>query len=158
MTTYKYLGLDPGTKNFGFSLVEHDTIKWRILECGMMENTLYDFGDDFKNQINWFIDEIGPMLSKADHVVMERYQPRFKAAQIEYINCMIGIVAMLHKSTRIVTAASWKNKLPFKLKDLYDKKTDHVLDATLMAMLDSGYKIDKQFIKRVQTCIAEFKK
>ncbi len=143
------LGLDPGTNNFGLSIIKFrpKTQSIKVVGTTFILNPLRElkaFLQDqtafFQEELREITDEYGPF----DFCIAERFQSRGRGggATIELINVMLGIVLSTVKcDTRVVTAATWKNSFnrSYSLESLYSEideygLTSHQLDATLLAI------------------------
>lgn len=146
------LGLDGGTKNFGFFVGEFVGVKTlsrvRIKETGMIKYPMSDFKGDFNKTWRLFTSELKRIIAKhkPDIVISERFQARgFKGTTIELVNMMNSAILLLaqgnNKKTFLssVTAAVWKNQCNrvLDLKELY-KLNKHIephrIDSCLLSM------------------------
>ena len=152
----KILGLDPGTQNFAYSVLEIKARNGRayptVLEAGQYKDTNLQLRKDsdinaqitvFKEQIAQHMDSI---LYDDCRVIVERFQTRgWRGSGIEAIGIMIGCILFLTASlkipVRVVTASSWKNRVGKEtMKELYGigkamSVTPHEIDASMMALL-----------------------
>lgn len=147
---------DPGTKNFAaaFTLVENNKV--RLLATGMMQNTIGDLTGNVEQACQDFLAEIDALYSKygtPDVTCFERFQSRGNGGTlIECVNMMLGILTYhnLGRNPKVITAATWKNRLNAELSmigqslnDLYSDnnlaskkapKTMHELDASFIGL------------------------
>lgn len=142
---YTILGLDPGSSNFGWSVVRvkvGKTFHYKVLANGKIEKTLHSLKDDVLTDINVFKAEIRKILRtyKPTHLIAERFMTRgIKGATIEYISVMLGVLTQMGiKNIRFITAAQWKNRWNrhYRLDDFYKRVgiEDHQVDATNIAL------------------------
>lgn len=143
----KILGLDPGTKNYGYALVNH---KNNIcIDAGMISTSLKEIKSLAPEEVKTYVNTMTPLIKKADSVVMERFQGRgLRGSLGETVSIMIGINVLIclieKKPIHLTTAASWKNKVKREsatsLENLYkDCPTHHMLDAALMTYVHKDY-------------------
>ena len=146
-TTAKVLCLDPGSVNFGWSVIKIKNRKWSIVKCGMIRNTIKDLkGEEYEKSIDAFAVEFSWMLTKArpTHVFAERYTSRIRGTTIEAVNGMLGTASILTRAynrktmLRLVMAANWK----FRIKKIMDLESyyktvgvpDHVVDSCFLGL------------------------
>lgn len=148
---------DPGTKHFAAAFTEiSDSGKVRVVATGMIHNTIQDLTKDVCKQQDLFRSEIRQLFrkyGKPDACCFERFQSRGNGGTlIECVNIMLGmLIADTNKfNPRIITAATWKNRINMHLKSigysldsmysdnkLHSKKSIkqiHELDAALIGM------------------------
>jgi hypothetical protein len=147
---------DPGTKNFAasFTLVENNKV--RLLATGMLQNTLGDLTGNVEEACLKFVAEIDALYCKygtPDITCFERFQSRGNGGTlIECVNMMLGILTYRNVglNPKVITAATWKNRLNAELamigqslNDLYtdnnlaskhSNKTMHELDASFIGL------------------------
>lgn len=144
------IGMDPGTHNFAFTVIQYKDGKRRLIDAGMIQNTILNLTHPlYRREQRLFLEEIDALLNKyrPDLVIMERFQNRGRTGKtIECVNVMIGLISikMLEKRFLLVVASQWKNQFnrqsPIPLKVLYSviKKAtgcpNHVVDAFLINM------------------------
>ena len=159
-----HLGLDPGSKNYGYALVDHT--KGVCLQSGELSDTLKEIKSLTDDYINMYIKSVEPLIKKSDCVFMERFQGRgLRGALGEKVSIMIGINLMLclkhKKEYKLVTAAIWKNQVKREsvvpLDVMYKASpSPHSLDAALMTYYGKSYhwttdaKTYKKFMVRMQ--------
>ena len=181
MTTHIVLGMDGGTKNFGYGLVKvtcvRGKLKCEVLECGVAPVTVNDMkiaGIQRKQFMKW----IAQIVKKHNvtHMIAERFMTRGGASMgvtIECISYMYGCIDQKYDCLELIPAAVWKNQVN-KVTDLkawYDDSAylgeNHELDAILQATylghklfnLKPTYecinvaKINKE-IEKMSTCVA----
>lgn len=141
-----FLGLDPGTNNFAYGVVQVKGDKYRILEHGMILHPLKELtGLDVGARSSKFRNEIQRIRRRhnAEFVTAERYMTRgHGGTTIEAISLMLGLVATVFKNnTCFVTAASWKNSWNkhYDLKEFYEELKPygiptHRIDAVNIAL------------------------
>lgn len=146
------LGLDPGTKNFAFSIIKVQpwitpkgtTLKVEVVETGLLNNTVLDT-KHAKSQLMMFLAEIGCIIERPNRlcnaIVVEQYQSRGHGTKLlELVNIMIGglFTRFDYREFNFFSAASWKTaiKQKFDLDGEYKRITctAHEVDATYIAM------------------------
>jgi len=159
------IGLDPGTNNFGFSVMKFVRGRPVILETGLLTNTVNYLTNDvflqlarkFCRVVKYLIEKWGPF-----RIIVERFinRGRFFAALVEKISIMIGMIERICRRYKVhlllVTAAAWKNQfhrtVPSELKLIYKQfkpLPPHCIDSALLSMY--GYtKIDTYRYFRVR--------
>lgn len=145
--TFVCLALDPGKTNFGYSVLEYyidgaSIGSYRILECGMVGNTITELKNGLFDSVRAYEREICRIVG--DHgvtrIVAERFVSRGLLGSLsEYVNIMIGISSVFaEEDFRIIIPATWKNKFNkiYKLDRYYEMwgVVPHVLDATLIGI------------------------
>lgn len=148
MAEYVIFAHDPGVKNYGYSVVsfKEQNGRWtyRVLECGILSNTLTDLKDHPWVQLQKYNTEVMSICNKykCTDIIVERFQSRgLKGTLVECIGLMLGyLLAKSPVDVKLITAATWKNSMNrrFPLKQAYGLHhhkvmPPHVLDATLMA-------------------------
>jgi hypothetical protein len=149
------LALDPGSKNFGWSVVElSDNGGLKIVANGMIKNTLIELKEDVWSQGRPFIRELRGIMRvhNVGALISERFMPRgYGGNTIESVNQMIGMAlgSMWNKKRNaeciLIPAAQWKNAVNrvSDLDDLYTKCigcTPHQVDACMIGLY-GGYTI-----------------
>lgn len=142
------LGLDPGTKHFGWHMVEvtdFESDQYRSLASGLLKTT-----KKFKKSIchdgfRVVQEELKKCVKHTAQnpqlLAIERYSKRGKATgDIEPINLLIGaIVATSKRPVDVFTAAMWKtvilNQYEMTSRDYFpEAQTDHEADAGCIAL------------------------
>lgn len=148
------LGLDPGKANFAFSVVKVMIAKpssFKVVETGMVENTVKDLTAVITDEANAFKKEIRAILRKhkVDVIVAERYmnRGRFGGNTGEVVNIMIGLLVGLPVlDIAIIPAAQWKNSFNKKtnLEEVYKASSlvAHRVDATNIALYGASMYLD----------------
>jgi hypothetical protein len=162
------LGLDPGSKNMGISLVGVHNGKVKVFANSVMMhpvNNLVNFSrssDAFLWEIFQWVD-----MQKPDGIIAERFQTRGHGGSlIEMVSSMLGLIrgALPNTPIKLTIASAWKNKFNRRfecdLKDIYPDVLvqPHQLDATLIGIFGleagtSGGDLDYDFndiIKQVE--------
>lgn len=143
------LGLDPGTRNFGWAVTRFTDKGFEPLYAGKIVNPVVTM-DDTVTQTRTFLTEIEGIIAKykPDYIVAERFlnRGRFNGATGEYVSFMLGVIALYVlkgkrvKGFHIVHSGTWKtayNRLS-KVKGVLDKTyayalcEPHELDAYLL--------------------------
>lgn len=156
-----FLGLDPGTVNFGYCIFDPTNKK---IKFGMMNNPLGKGSGDVAGSLIDFVTEIYNIVEryKIKKMFAERYQIRgFRNPNIELVNLMLGtLVGVFGRDIGLVTASEWKryfssnvlssddlyNILRLKLKCSKIAFPNHCMDALLLALYSCGrkYKITRE--------------
>jgi len=139
------LGLDPGTVNFAYSVIDYDELggTYEVAKCGLIGSPLPKVENEIQEGLTKFM---GSMLSvfpsNTPQIYMERYVNRgSKVSALETVNMMIG--AMYKCNPYLFSSAVWKNHInkrlkptQHNLKDMYPRcsVTPHELDATLIGL------------------------
>ena len=138
---------DPGSKNFGVSIVDPHTLK--IKAHWLNPYTVQTLGDDKRPQIAGYKKFLRDMKRKhkCTHLIAERFQARgsLSGISIEVVSFMLGLAeANFAGNTRFVIASQWKtayNRSGLDLKALYKELwqkpyriTPHQIDASLIGM------------------------
>ncbi len=161
----RLLGLDPGTNNFGFGVIETNKSSFEILDAGTLNNTIKDLTTCVHTQYELYIEEISDIIKNydIDFAIGERYQNRgFRRGSAgEGIGLMLGCVFPLVMNVTLITAAQWKNVINRKipLEDLYKfSDTNHELDAIMVALYGNHYytKTKPFEIKNIKSKIKRF--
>lgn len=112
------MGNDAGSTNYGFSVIEfskkNNKVKYKILECGQLKNTVKDLKLPAKPILNKYKKEIKKKIKKygIKHHICERYMPRGRFGNTsEYVNIMIGFLLAQKLPVTILTASTWKNRV-----------------------------------------------
>ena len=145
MSTIKILGLDPGSKNMGFGIVEakiDGPFRYRIREVGMVKSPVKEMKGDVRGDLKKFQKELNGILRrhKVDVIVAERYMNRgIRGNTGELVGLMLGVVAMSKvQDVSFIPAAQWKNAINkrTKLDQLYQdsRLVAHVIDATCIGV------------------------
>lgn len=123
MAKITIMGHDPATKNYGYCLTtffsKKDKFKYRILDAGILQNTLADLKQDVMRDLFTYLDEVYKISGdKTSLFVIERYMTRgmFSGVSNEAVNQMIGFLYSLPSLTKTnieimqITSATWKNR------------------------------------------------
>lgn len=145
------LAIDPGKVNMGYSIIQFDNGKYRIVARGMVENTIQDLkGDNIKPVVKKFHSEIQKKINTygISELTMERFVSRGLLGSLsEFICIMQGILSINSKIKvfNLVTAATWKNAFNkhYELKAFYKLGKqygilDHEVDAALIGLYYLG--------------------
>lgn len=144
------LGLDPGSRNFGASLVEFCTEnrKLTVLRSEVLTKPVHDLTNfvveatNFRKEIHEWVTN--PEMS-VNGIVAERFQSRgLKGSTVECVSVMLGLIHASHDSLpfKVITAANWKTPLQKRfqldLKEVYHEyRFDipaHQIDAAFIAV------------------------
>lgn len=142
---------DPGTRNYGYSIVEGEAvsdtrIRFRVLENGLCPHTIITLKDhkQRRREKNAYMDWIASMLEQyqPSAIIAERYMTRgISGPTIESVNMMLGILQSFNLRDKYIPAATWKNAVTrsgVELKEWYKfcRVAPHPLDATLIGVYD----------------------
>lgn len=152
---------DPGSKNYGFSLLKLNGIKVSIIKNGLLNNPLSDLISDVQGDYSAYLKEIKRLISghQIEALCCERYVTRIRGKTIECVNIMIGGLIYIAVSKRIpvklYNSATWKNavKKVFDLESFYkmcEPLPDHICDSVFIGIytlskMKSNPKILTQF-------------
>lgn len=172
----RIMGLDAGSRNFGWSLIKVERTKFRIIKCGILTQTLTQLKEDsWFDELHLYAIQIEKLLrlSKPDAIIAERYFARHRGLEGEMINLMLGTTMRIlfeqHPKvrTQLVMAMTWKSALKrsgFDLDMLYKECKPiphHPIDATMQAAYlvrdKTKPKITKVLINNVKDTYMEFK-
>lgn len=136
------LGLDPGSVNFGLTVLNYDgKKKFKVVHCLMVDKTLRDMKTGVRKQLHAYYTTIRKYSDGVDHVVCERFQNRGirgGGSTSETINAMIGVLHTTHKDVMMITASLWKNaSRRVHDLDLFYKTCavpPHVVDSAMIAL------------------------
>lgn len=146
----RILCLDPGTTNYGLSILNVDGKKLHLEGSKTVKNMVKDMKDPLPKYLAYKkeLKDLGAF----DLVVAERFQARGnKGPTVESISVMLAALLELYpKRTMFLTASTWKNRVNrvFDLKAFYEdlkqaqvsvrpiseRKTIHELDSSLMGL------------------------
>jgi Holliday junction resolvasome RuvABC endonuclease subunit len=145
------LSLDPGTKNYGYSVIEFDsTNKIRLKKAGRLFSTVHKLNQDLMGQIDRYSSAIHKLID--DHsvklIIAERYMSRrMGGTTIECVNAMLGVLMEIASSRKLrlklIPASQWKNEVERQrngqLDELYaggkaEKITPHTIDAVMIGL------------------------
>ena len=145
--TIRILALDPGTSNFGWSVLEvQRPFKVSLLASGLIERPMTEMaGSHFGDQIEALLDEISEITQEFGtcHLIAERYMARgMKGSTIELVNCMLGALVarsgLKSQNVKLLPAAQWKNEFNriYNLEEFYKSVNcvDHQADASLIGL------------------------
>jgi Holliday junction resolvasome RuvABC endonuclease subunit len=142
---------DPGTRNYGYSIVEGEAvdktrIRFRVLENGLCPHTIITLKDhkqrrrEKNDYMEWVAEKIEEYQPYA--MIAERYMTRgISGPTIESVNMMLGILQSFNKRDKYIPAATWKNAVTrsgIELREWYKfcRVAPHPLDATLIGIYD----------------------
>jgi hypothetical protein len=139
---------DPGSKNYGFSIVEgrliDDRVKFDVLINGLCPCPINNLKDhrERQEQSRAFLEWATEMVDrwKPRGIYGERYMTRgIKGPTVEAVNMMLGLLQSLGLPDAYIPAAVWKNAVArhgIELKDEYRlcKTAPHQLDASLIGV------------------------
>lgn len=156
----RVLGLDPGTKNFGWAVTEFNRKQntFKPLAAGKIGNTVSQM-DFVLEQTALFMEELTELIMRyaPDYIIVERFmnRGRFNGATGEYVSFMMGCLAWYAlNSTKgikgyfVVHSGTWKGAynrfLPKSKGKLLDKvygyclSEPHEVDAFLLSHYGFG--------------------
>jgi hypothetical protein len=151
------LGMDPGSRNFGISLVGTKNGKVKVYANSVLMRPVNNLVD-FIMSTDAFSEELASWLAlhEPDGIVAERFQTRGNGGPlIEMVSSMVGVVrgTYPHIPMKLTIASAWKNRFNRRwgvdLKEIYPttKVQPHQLDATLIAIfgLESGMDVELDY-------------
>ena len=149
---FHLLCLDPGTRNFAYSIIEVETyttgkgttLKVQPLETGLLGNTISSMRNA-KSELRSFIADLESLTMRKDlaiqGLVLEQFQSRgVGTSLLERVNVMIGAILthFFYLDIDFFTASAWKCaiKKQFDLDTEYKHITctPHELDATYIGV------------------------
>ena len=136
------LGLDPGTSNMAWSVVDiWGPTRFRVRGLGMVQRPLKDMKGDMRPSIQALRRELNGIIKKHNvtHIGAERFQARgLKGNTGELVAFMLGIVSSFKQPSVFITASQWKNNFNkhCELKALYKETVlkPHEVDACSIAV------------------------
>lgn len=148
------LCLDPGVKNFGWSLV---SLEGELIEVGMLDTHINNLKDRiiFNSQVSDFIKEF-KIFREFDfkYIIYERFMLRFRTYGNtgEIVNMLLGIIFRHFRKKEVVsiTAAAWKNFFKQNVLVMENEYLPiHILDSISMGLyfLTKEDRIDINYIK-----------
>lgn len=171
----RVVGLDPGSANFGISLVDMEvsTGAIRPVRTSLLKSPVRSLARGLPAQVAEFVKEMdGWLLESGAHGwVAERFQSRgLMGATVELVTFMCGVMAAHYRLPyKLVTAATWKNQVNRKIAGGWSsfdgldtaykwaKIQPHQLDSALIAVygLEQGTDVApryglRRFIKRLE--------
>lgn len=150
------LGGDPGTANFGISvirisksLLRTSPASFEILRYGLLHKTVRTIKEDLSRQTRSYLYCMRAIRDKygANAMIMERFQSRrMGGTTIESINLMLGLSLASFEDcpAKLLTASQWKNaaaRAEFWFDELYASLkpiTPHSIDAICIAIYGLG--------------------
>lgn len=169
MSFITILGCDPGTANFAFSVTRvkiKEPFRYKILETGMIHNTVRDLTgllndqkEAFKSELNALIDKYGVNI-----IVAERFMNRGRNGNTgELVSFMLGLMSEIPDThLTLITAAQWKNAFNRvqDLKALYKESSlvAHRIDATCISIYGASMYLDVPAFKFLEDRYGKFKK
>lgn len=153
------VGLDPGPKNFAYSVIEYNEVtkNYEILSTGLLNNVVNKIDSDLRGSLESLVVEIAALTNGGSiNITAERYMSRgglISAA--EKVNIMLGCLCSKY-DVSLYSAAAWKNVVnsrlkPYKrnLKDMYPRCciTPHELDSALIGL----HGMEKKFNTKIIT-------
>lgn len=165
------LATDPGSTNFGWSLLTYARGQVQILECGLLTGMPTDLKVEMTEQRETFMKSWRALHRRCapDVVTAERYMSQRQGLSNERINYVIGAIwATATTPLYVYNAASWKARLKTILGG--DKQAiehfykevgttgesgvkDHAIDATLNGM----YLLERDFSANIAKIFASDK-
>ncbi len=138
---------DPGTKSYGFSVVQFrqkgKQIQYRVVKTSKLQVTADIKNTDMQGQLKAYVKAFNKVVKssgkKPTHLIAERFMARgLKGPLVESVNMMLGSLAYsTNLPITFVPAVVWKNRVNkvFDLKAFYKEARiePHELDATMMA-------------------------
>ena len=145
------LSLDPGTKNYGYSVIEFDSSpRIRLKKAGRLFSTVYRLNQNLMVQIAEYSAAIHRLIDEHSVrlIIAERYMSRrMGGTTIECVNAMLGVIMEICESRgvrlKLIPASQWKNEVERQteglLPSLYqegkaNKITPHTIDAVMIGL------------------------
>lgn len=158
------LGCDPGSKNFGISLVGIEDGAIRIYANSVMMNPVNNLVE-FNAAYTAFTEELKLWMTAKPHgMVAERFQTRGNGGPlIEQVSAMIGIMKGRYHQIplKLTIASTWKNRFNRRfstdLKEIYPELDvqPHQLDAALIGVFGIEEGLQETIDYDVQDIIAQ---
>jgi len=147
----RILSLDPGTYNYGYSIIEvYEDGDWSLLKSGRIHTTLKVMNSGMRDQSSGYAGVIRSLVRDhfITHVIAERYMSRrMGGTTIECVNAMLGITMavcdQLRVFLKVIPSSQWKNEAgrrnEFLLEDMYqsgkeNRITPHTIDAVMIGL------------------------
>lgn len=135
------LGLDPGSKNHGISIVGLVRGKIKIYANSVLMTPLNDLVD-YDTISESYLSELDTWVGYgAKSICAERFQVRsFGGPLVEYVGVMLGLLKSYGLPVKLTIASTWKNKVNKRfgidLKEIYPttRAQPHQLDAALIGI------------------------
>jgi Holliday junction resolvasome RuvABC endonuclease subunit len=162
------LSLDPGTKNYGYSVIEFDaSSKIRLKKAGRLFSTIHKLNQDLMSQISEYSSAIHRLIDEHSVrlIIAERYMSRrMGGTTIECVNAMLGVLMEICESRglrlKLIPASQWKNDVERQregqLPELYqegkaNKITPHTIDAVMIGLYGRSSALGINAFKGVRT-------
>lgn len=153
---FRMLALDPGTRNFGISMIEYSDSKVKVLANALFTDPINTMVE-FNSQRHSYRQEVARWVKafKPNAITAERFQTRGNGGPtIELVSSMLGILDCFGIPLRFITASTWKNAFNRRFTVHSDKAlevmyqhiekplTPHQLDSVLIGVygLEFGFK------------------
>lgn len=168
MSALTILGVDPGSRNMGFGVIEVKIgKKWksRIREVGMIQRTVKEMKGDVRGDLMKFRREFNGILKrhKVDVIVAERYMNRgIRGNTGELVGLMLGCIALSSvKDVSFIPASQWKNAFNRNadLDQLYkdSRLVAHAIDATCIAAYGACQILEHKPFEFLQAGLSKFR-
>ena len=149
---FHLLGLDPGSVNFAYSIIEVETyttpkgttLKVKPIETGLITNTISSMRNA-KSELRSFLSDLEFLINRKDlsiqGLVVEQFQSRgVQTSLLEKVNVMIGAILtnFYYLDIDFFMASAWKRSIKQVFDLDYEYKritcTPHELDATYIGI------------------------
>ncbi len=171
--TLRIFAHDPGSRNYGYAIVEGwlsrpDRVEFRVLRNGLCPCPMNNLKDHRARQAQSrrYLGWARKMAERyeVNGIFGERYMTRgIKGPTVESINMMLGLLQSLCLPDAFVPAATWKNavtrhEIDLKAEYKFCRTAPHQLDASLIGVYalhqafgvkDFGSMTEKRFHKLV---------
>ncbi len=160
--TIRVLGLDPGTKNFGWAVTEFNLMlnTFKPIAAGKVENTVSQM-DNVLNQTDLFMNELKELIMRyaPSYIIVERFmnRGRFNGATGEYVSFMMGCLAWYAlnntkgiKGYFVVHSGTWKGAY----NRFLPKSKGKILDKMYGYCLSEPHELDAFLLSHYGYCLA----
>lgn len=136
------LGLDPGTANMAWSVVQiWSPTRFKICGVGMVHRPIRELKGNIRPDVKDFVRSLKKIIKfhNVTHIGAERFQARgLRGNTGELVAFMLGLLATFNQPSVFITASQWKNNFNrhHDLKAMYAKSQlkPHEIDACSIAL------------------------
>jgi hypothetical protein len=149
------LGCDPGSANFGISLVGIERNRPRVYANSVLMHPVNDLINFNRVSQEFLIELDGWMAFEVNGVIAERFQTRGNGGPlIEQVSAMLGLMTAAYAvPIKLTIASAWKNafnrRFGVDLKEIYPtiEVQPHQLDAALIGIygLEQGLDLELDY-------------
>lgn len=149
---FHLIGLDPGSKNFAYSIIEVETyitpkgttLKVKPIETGLLSKTISSMRNA-KSELRSFLSDLEFLISRKDlavqGLIVEQFQSRgVGTSLLEKVNVMIGAILthFYYLDIDFFSASAWKRSVKTVIDLDFEYKritcTPHELDSTYIGI------------------------